>query len=94
MAPSSLVDDDRLADPELLPEDLLRKRVLDELLDRPAQRPRAELGLVALARRRTPWPHGVSSRPMPWPSSCSRTRRIMQVDDLDDLFHAAARGRR
>ena len=41
------VDDDRLADPELLPEDLLGERVLDELLDRPPQRPRPEGRLVA-----------------------------------------------
>ena len=50
-----LVDDHRLAHPEFLPEDLLRERVLHELLDGTAQRPRAELGLVALRRRRTAW---------------------------------------
>src|SRR5579875_740960 len=43
------VDDDRLADPELLPGDLLGERVFDGLLDRTAKRPGPELGLVALA---------------------------------------------
>ena len=42
------VDDDRLADPELLPQDALGERVLDQLLDGPAQRPRPQLGVVAL----------------------------------------------
>ena len=48
------VDDDRLADPELLPEDPLGQRVLDELLDRPAQRPGTELGVVALLGQERP----------------------------------------
>ena len=38
------VDDDRLAGVELLPQDLLRERVLDQPLDRTAQRPRTERG--------------------------------------------------
>ncbi len=42
------VDDDRLAGLELLPEDLLRERVLDHALDRPPQRTSAELRVVAL----------------------------------------------
>ncbi len=39
-----------LADSEFLPEDLLRERVLDELLDRPTQRTSAERRLVAPLR--------------------------------------------
>src|SRR5580704_8051129 len=51
------VDDDRLADPELLPQDALGERVLDQLLDGPAQRPCPQLRVVPLlgqerARRR------------------------------------------
>ena len=42
------VDDDDLAGAELLVEDPLGQRVLDEALDRPAQRPGAELRVVAL----------------------------------------------
>ena len=45
------VDDDRLAGPELLPEELLRQRVLDQALDGPAQRPGTERGVVALVDR-------------------------------------------
>ena len=41
------VDDDRLADPELLPQDPLRQRVLDQLLDGSAQRARTQLRVVA-----------------------------------------------
>jgi hypothetical protein len=42
------IDHDRLADPEFLPQDPLRQRVLDHLLDGPAQRPCPELGVVPL----------------------------------------------
>src|ERR1700733_8557007 len=42
------IDDDRLADPEFLPENLLREGVLDELLDRPAKRTSTERRVVAL----------------------------------------------
>ena len=42
------VDDDGLAHAEFLPQDALRQRVLDELLDGPAQRPGPERGVVAL----------------------------------------------
>src|SRR5712692_11240878 len=44
------VDHDGLAGPELLPEDLLRHRVLDQALDRTAQGPSAERRVVALLR--------------------------------------------
>ena len=44
------IDDDRLAGPELLPENLLREGVLDELLDRPTKRTSAERRVVALLR--------------------------------------------
>ena len=47
---SSRVDHDRLAGVELLPQDLLRERVLDHALDRTPQRPGAERGVVALRR--------------------------------------------
>ena len=63
-----LVDDHRLTDPELLPEDLLRKRVLYELLDRTAQGSCPELRRVSLSGDE-PLGGSVSSRPMPWPSS-------------------------
>src|SRR4051812_3508371 len=42
------VDDDRLARVELLPQDLLRQRVLDVTLDGAAQRPGAQRRVVAL----------------------------------------------
>ena len=42
------VDDDDLAGAELLVEELLGERVLDEALDGPTQRPGAERGVVAL----------------------------------------------
>src|SRR5215470_1214710 len=42
------VDDDRLARVELLPEDLLRERILDEALDRTTQRPGTERRVVTL----------------------------------------------
>src|SRR5216683_1835670 len=42
------VDDDRLAGPELLPQDLLRQRVFDHALDGPTERPCAHRGVVAL----------------------------------------------
>ena len=42
------VDDDDLAGAELLVEQRLGQRVLDEALDGPAQRPGAELRVVAL----------------------------------------------
>src|ERR1700704_6533019 len=44
------VDHDGLAGPELLPEDLLRHRVLDQALDGTAQGPSTERGVVALLR--------------------------------------------
>src|SRR5665213_493834 len=42
------VDDDDLPGPELLGQDPLGKGVLDVLLNRPTQRPRPELSLIAL----------------------------------------------
>ena len=50
------VDDDRLADPELLPEDLLRKgsSMSCWIARRSGRAP--SVGLVALLRPRTPWP--------------------------------------
>src|SRR5437870_3069306 len=45
------VDDDGLAGSELLPQDLLRDRVLDQALDRPPERPGAERGVVPLLRQ-------------------------------------------
>jgi hypothetical protein len=36
------IDDDRVPGAELLPEDLLRERILDEALERSAQRPCAQ----------------------------------------------------
>src|SRR6478672_1243557 len=44
------VDHDRLAGAELLPQDLLRHRVLDQALDGTAQRPGTERRVVALLR--------------------------------------------
>jgi len=44
------VDHDRLAGVEFLPQDLLRERILDHPLDRPAQRPCPERRVVALRR--------------------------------------------
>ena len=51
MISSSLgVDDHGLAGPELLVEELLRQRILDEALDRAAERPSAERLVVAPER--------------------------------------------
>src|SRR4029079_18709063 len=45
------VDNDGFARVEFLPQDLLGQRVLDEALDRTAQRPGAERGVVTLLRQ-------------------------------------------
>ena len=63
------VDDDRLAGAELLPQELLRQRVLDQALDGAAERPGAERRVVALARRAASSRPSVSSMSMSWPSA-------------------------
>ena len=78
------IDDHGLADVELLPQDALRERVLDQLLDGPAQRPRAQLRVVALlgqqllGRRGELQPDALVLQLLADPPD-------HQVDDLDDL---------
>ena len=79
------VDDDGLADPELLPQDPLRERVLDHLLDRPAQRPRPELRVVALLGQERAGGRASARGRCPGRASCVDRPRHQQVDDLDDL---------
>ena len=72
------VDDDRLAGPELLPQDLLRQRILDQALQRPAQRPGPERRVVTLARPRSTWPPGSAPGRGPGSPSWSRSRLIIR----------------
>src|SRR4051794_16239630 len=79
------VDHDRLAGVEFLPQDLLRQRVLDHPLDRPAQRPRPERGVVALRREEQ---LGVGGELEAEALALQLLDHPLdqQVDDLGDLF--------
>ena len=85
ISPSTRVHDDRLAGAELLVEELLGERVLDQALDRAAQRPGAERLVVALLWRAAPWPTSVSSISTSLAFSWSRHPLHHEVDDVLDV---------
>ena len=79
------VDDDRVAGVEFLPQDLLGQRVLDEALDRTAQRPGTERGVVApLGEQQLRRVRELETETLRLELACEPLDQ--QVDDLRDLL--------
>ena len=87
------VDDDRLAGVELLPQDLLGERVLDEPLDRAPQRAGTELRVVALlGEQQLRLGRELEAEALALELVLHPLDH--QVDDLGDLLPGSARRRR